>query len=237
MSDQKRMPLSGHLQELRYRLLATAVPWLILVGVGFTQAGRVLDFIRPDQGALVFLAPAEGFLTHLRIAAYLATGAALPLALYHAAAFAAPGLDRGERRLLILLLPVVTVLFAAGIVFGFVVIRPIALAFFLGFAGEGLEPMISVGRYLSFVAGVTLPVGLVFQMPVVMYLLARLGIVTGEGLRRNRAYALLAILVVAAVVTPPDVISQMLVALPMYGLYEISIWIARVVGRKAEGRP
>jgi len=226
------MPLSDHLRELRYRLLATAVPWLVLMGVAFTQADRVLNFIRPDHGALVFLAPAEGFLTHLRIAAYLATAAVLPLLLYHLAAFAAPGLEPGERRFLLGLLPVATVLFAAGVVFGFVVIRPIALTFFLGFAGEGLEPMISVGRYLSFLAGVTVPVGLVFQMPVVTYLLARLGIVSGEGLRRNRAYALLAILIVAAVVTPPDVISQVLVAIPMYGLYELSIWIARLVSRR-----
>ncbi|MFO7246644.1 MAG: twin-arginine translocase subunit TatC [Thermaerobacter sp.] len=230
MPGEKRMPLSGHLRELRYRLLATAVPWLVLVGIGFTQAGRVLEWLRPQDGTLVFLAPAEAFLTYLRIAAYLATAAVLPLALYHAAAFAAPGLEPGERRLMFLLLPAAVVLFAAGVAFGFTVVRPIALAFFLGFAGEGLEPMISVGRYLSFVAGTTLPVGLVFQTPVVIYLLARLGIVSGEGLRRSRPYALLIILVVAAVVTPPDVISQVLVAVPMYALYELSIWIARAVG-------
>ncbi|HEX6989106.1 MAG TPA: twin-arginine translocase subunit TatC [Bacillota bacterium] len=235
MADQKWMPLSEHLQELRYRLLATAVPWIILVGIAFTQADAVLGYVRPEQGALVFLAPAEGFLTYLRVAVYLATAATVPLALYHAAAFVAPGLERGERRLLFGMLPVAALLFAAGVAFGFTVIRPIALTFFLGFAGEGLEPMISVGRYLSFIAGVTVPVGIVFQLPVVMYVLARLGIVSGDGLRRNRAYALLAILVVAAVVTPPDVVSQLLVAAPMYGLYEVSIWVAHWAGRGTAG--
>src|SRR5690606_23811911 len=125
------MPLSGHLRELRYRLLATAVPWLVLVGIGFTQAGRGLEWLRPRARALVFRARDEAFLTYLRGPAYLAAAAVLPLALCHAAACAAPGLEPGERRLMFLLLPAAVVLFAAGVAFGFTVVRPIALAFFL----------------------------------------------------------------------------------------------------------
>ena len=231
MADEKWMPLTEHLEELRYRLLAAGIPWLLLVGVAFTQAGVLLDLIQPPKGTLVILAPAEGFLTHLRIAVYVGTAAAVPFFAYHALAFVMPGLEPGERRLLMTLVPVAVVLFAAGVAFGFAAVLPFALRFFLGFAGEGLEPMISVGRYVSFVAGVTLPFGLVFQLPVVIYALARVGLITGDGLRRNRRYAVLAILTVAAVLTPPDVVSQILMAIPMYGLYEVSIWVAAAAGR------
>lgn len=231
MADEKWMPLTEHLEELRRRLLAAGIPWLLLVGAAFTQAGKLLELIQPPTGALVILAPAEGFLTHLRIAVYAGTAAAVPFFAYHALAFAAPGLEPGERRLLMALVPVVAVLFAAGVAFGFVVVLPFALRFFLGFTGEGLQPMIAVGRYVSFVAGVTLPFGLVFQLPVVVHILARVGLITGDGLRRNRRYAVLVILTVAAVLTPPDVVSQLLMAIPMYGLYEVSIWVAAVAGR------
>lgn len=226
MADEKWMSLSEHLDELRRRLLAMLIPWVLLVVAGFLVAGAVLELLTRPVGRLVIVAPPEAFLTTLRLAVYLGTAVASPLILYQMIAFVSPGLTRPERRLLLALLPVAFALFLAGGAFGYVIVLPFVLRFFLGFLSASLEPMISIGRYLSFVAGVVVPFAAVFELPLVIYLLARLGLVTGEGMRRRRGYAFVAILAAAAVLTPPDAVSQAIMAGPVYLLYEISIWIA-----------
>ncbi|HEY8450599.1 MAG TPA: twin-arginine translocase subunit TatC [Bacillota bacterium] len=229
-----RMPLTEHLEELRRRLLIVLVPWVVLVGVAFTQADALLGLLARPAGTLVTLSPAEAFLTSLRLAAYVGTAAVSPLALYQAIAFVVPGLEPHERRLLLTVVPFAAVLFVGGVAFGYLLVLPLAWRFLLGFAPANITPMISLGRYLSFVAGLTLPFGVVFELPVVVFLLARLGIVSAAFLRAQRKYALLLILVVAAVLTPPDVISQLLMAAPLYVLYEVSIWIARWAAPRGE---
>lgn len=234
MRDQRWMPFMGHLEELRRRIIITAIPWLILVMAGLWWAEPVLQFLIRPVGTLVILAPAEGFLTTLRLAVYIGTVAASPIMLYQAISFVSPGLTPTERRLVLRILPFVVLLFAGGVVFGFVIILPLTLRFFIGFLPAGIEPMISLGRYLSFVAGVTLPFGIAFQMPVAIFLLAKLGLITAAWLRAQRKYALLVILVIAAVLTPPDVVSQLLMAAPMLILYEISILIAQWSGGESD---
>lgn len=224
------MPFTGHLEELRRRLLIVLVPWLVLVVAGLWAAQPVLQFLTRPVGTLVVLAPAEGFLTTLRLAVYIGTAAVAPLALYQLVAFVAPGLEPHEYRLAVKLVPIAALLFAGGLVFGFVLIVPLTLNFFLNFLPAGIEPMISLGRYLSFVAGATIPFGIVFQLPVIVFMLAKLDIVTASWLRAQRKYSILVILIIAAVLTPPDVLSQLLMAAPMIILYEVSIIIAHWSG-------
>lgn len=228
---RRLMSLTDHLQELRARLIAVLIPWLLLVLAGFFLAEKWMGVLLEPLDHVVVLSPTEGFFTALRLSVYLGTAVATPLILYHGIAFITPGLKRHERRLLLVLLPVALLLFVAGVAVGYGLVLPLALNFFLNFVADGIEPMISLSRYISFVIGLVLPFGIVFEMPVAVFALARLGVIGSAGMRRNRKYVWLVLLILAAVLTPPDVLSQILLFLPMAVLYELSIWIAHLAGR------
>lgn len=236
MSRERRaMPAVEHLEELRWRLIGTLVPWALLTALAFAYADEVLAWLSRPVGILYVTSPAEAFFTQLRVALYLGAALAFPFAVYHAIAFASPGLTRDERRLVLAALPAVALLFAGGVAFGYVAALPILLRFFLSFTSPALQPLITLGSYLSFVVGVVMPFGVAFQLPLLVWLLARLGLVTAERLRRSRRYAVVAILVLAGVVTPPDVVSQLLLAGPMLLLYEAGVLLAGLAGRQGDG--
>ncbi|HBK54582.1 MAG TPA: twin-arginine translocase subunit TatC, partial [Syntrophomonas wolfei] len=143
--------------------------------------------------------------------------------------FFKPALYPGERKYVYILLPVSVLLFSTGILFSYFGILPLVLKFFIYMQGPSLENMFTVERYVSFVTAFTIPFGLVFELPVVVFFLAKFGIIKAETLSKNRKYALLAIVVIAAALTPgPDPISQMLMAGPVYFLYEVSIIVAKM---------
>jgi sec-independent protein translocase protein TatC len=150
--------------------------------------------------------------------------------------FVVPGLLAKERRILSVGLPLSLLLFVVGIVFAYQVILPLAYKFFLGFSSDSLEPMISIGNYVAFVFRLVLPFGLVFQLPLFVLILTSIGVLSPAFLVRSRKYMILVIVIVAAVLTPPDVISQTLMALPMLILYEVSIVLARLVVRKKQAQ-
>lgn len=162
---------------------------------------------------------------------------ALPAILGAGWYFVAPGLRRGERRLLVALLPMALALFGLGVMFAYFTIFRYGLFLLLGLGGEILTPFISIDSYLSFALALLLPFGLVFQMPLVVFWLAKRGLLVPETLKRRRKYALLAVTAVAAVITPTvDILSQLVTALPMYLLYELSTLVATVVSRRAADR-
>lgn len=224
--------LLEHLEELRWRLIWIIVALVIGTGVGWGFSGQILGHMIRPIGEAVFLAPGEAFYTHLRLAFMVGVVLAFPMLIYQIGAFIWPALHRHERKHVLIFLPFALILFIGGVVFSYFVMMPLVFRFFLGFESEQLTAAISVSSHVSFVIGLILPAGLVFQLPVFSLLLARLGIITPEFLKRWRKIALFFVFVLAAFITPPDVISQIILAGPLLALYELSILVARL-GQKA----
>ncbi|NLL43296.1 MAG: twin-arginine translocase subunit TatC [Firmicutes bacterium] len=233
---EEGLTLVEHLAELRSRIIICILTLIAGVLVGFYFSGPIVKFLMRLPGELVYLYPGEAFMMHLTVA--LAVGIILgsPIVLYQVIRFIVPGLLERERRLLYLGLPLSAVLFVVGVSFAYQVILPLAYKFFLGFGTESLEPMISIGNYISFVLRLVLPFGLVFQLPLIVLLLTGTGILRPETLVHYRKYMILMIFIAAAVLTPPDIISQSLMALPMVLLYELSIILAKVVVRRKQAQ-
>ncbi|MBI2873462.1 MAG: twin-arginine translocase subunit TatC [Firmicutes bacterium] len=225
------MSLFGHLEELRKRIIVILIGIVAVALVSFGYADDILAFVTAPAGKLIFTAPAEAFMTQLKLSLMVALFLTSPLILHQTAVFVWPGLRGPERRLLTTVFFFAPFLFAAGVTFGFVVALPVTYNFFIRFAAADLQPMITVANYLSFLISLTVPFGLVFQLPMVSWGLTRAGIIEPGLLRRQRRFALLIIAVVAAAITPPDVFSQLVMGLPLWILYEISIVVSTVAAR------
>lgn len=229
------MTLVDHLAELRRRIIVVIIALFAGFLVGFYYSKPIVEFFLRLPGQLVYLYPGEAFFVHLTVAAIVGVVLSFPVVLYQILRFILPGLQDKEIRVLYLGLPFAMVMFVVGVVFAYQVILPLAYAFFMGFGTETLEPLISVGNYVSFVLGLVLPFGLVFQLPLVVLLLTGVGILNPRFLIKNRKYVILVIFVVAAILTPPDIISQFLMAVPMLLLYEVSIFLSRLMFRRRNG--
>jgi sec-independent protein translocase protein TatC len=230
------MTIVEHLEELRRRLLLAFAALGVGGVLGFAFVDRVLDFLIRVMGVdrVVFFAPAEALFIRLKIALFLGVFIGLPVILYQLWAFIAVGLTQRERRVAMMLIPPSLVLFLLGAGFGLLVILPIGIRVLLSYQTATLQPLLAIGPVLSFVMAFALAFGFVFQVPIVVVFLARMGIVSPQTLAGTRRYAIVAIVVLAAVLTPgTDVVSQMLMAVPTYILYEISIWVARLVAPKS----
>jgi sec-independent protein translocase protein TatC len=232
------MTIVEHLEELRRRLLLAFAALGAGTAVGFLFVDHVLNYLIHMIGVerLVFLAPAEAFLIRLRIALFTGVFVGLPVILYQLWAFVAVGLTRAERRTVMLLLPPSLVLFAGGAAFGLFVIMPLGLRILLSYQTEALQPLLAVGPTLSFVMLFIIAFGFVFQVPIIVLLLARFGVVSPETLVATRRYAIALIVVVSAVLTPPDPLTLFLMGIPMYALYEVSVWLARLIAPKPHAR-
>lgn len=228
--DDRPMTIVEHLEELRKRLLYSLAAFGVATSAGYLFVERILAAVLRPVGQVVFLAPTEAFFVRLKVAALAGVFLSLPVMLYQLWRFVSVGLTPTERRYSLSLVPAALALFVSGAAFAFLVILPIGVRFLLSYQTPDLVPMISVQAYTSFVTAFVLAFGLLFQLPVVILFLARLGVVTPASLAAGRKYALLAIVTASAVLTPGgDVVSQMLMAVPTYILYEVSIWVARLV--------
>ncbi len=238
--DEKKLPLTTHLQELRKRLILS----FIAVGGGFALcyafAEKIFDILAapllkmmPTGGSLIFTSVAEAFFTYMKVAFISGLILASPFVLYQIWAFVAPGLYRHEKKYVVPFVLAGSFFFAIGILFAYTIALPIGFKFLLGFATDFIKPLPSMKEYLSFSIKFLLAFGLVFEFPVVLVLLARIGVVDAKTLARQRKYAILLIFVFAAILTPPDIISQLIVALPMIGLYELSILLSKLFGKKS----
>lgn len=226
------MTIVEHLEELRRRLLIAFAALGVGAAIGFAFVDRVLDLlIRQLQVPhVVFFAPAEALFIRIKIALLLGVFIGLPVILYQLWAFVAVGLTGAERRAVRGLLPPSLVLFALGAAFGVFVIMPVGVRVLLGYQTEKVQPMLAVGPALSFLMAFMLAFGFIFQLPIAVVFLVRMGLVSPATLAAGRRYAIVGIAVLSAVLTPgTDVVSQMLMAVPTYALYELSIWLARLV--------
>jgi sec-independent protein translocase protein TatC len=234
-----KMPFTQHLEELRRRLIIC----FIAVGVGFLIcyffAKQIFEIIMrplikvmPPGEKLIFTALPEAFITYLKVALLAGIGLASPVIIYQFWRFLAPGLYNRERRALLPIVLFSTVFFVGGALFGYFVVFPFGFKFFIGFASGSIRALPSIREYLKFATTLLFAFGLVFELPLFAFFLARLGLVTAEKLRSKQKYAILIIFIVAAILTPPDVVTQLMMAGPLLLLYELSIWVAKAFGRK-----
>ncbi len=239
--DEFRMPLMEHLRELRTRLIYCMVAAGIGCIVAFTFVEPIWDFlVAPMQDALVatgrgsmaITEPMEGFVTQLKVAAVAGMGAAAPVIFFQIWRFVAPGLYPKEQRFVIPLAFCSTLLFTAGLVFGYTVIFRYAFPFFLEITPEDTTAMLSINSYLAIATKLLLAFGTSFQLPVIIFVLARVGLLDHLDLIHGFRYSVVAIFVIAAIITPPDVLSQALMAGPLIILYGIGIGVAWLFSTK-----
>ena len=237
--DESKAPLLDHLIELRRRLL-WSVTALGIAFVGCLYVARpifaflVQPLLRAGQGKIIYTDIFEAFFVELKVALFAALMIAFPVLATQVWRFVAPGLYAQEKRAFLPFLLMTPILFTAGAAMAYYVAMPIALTYLLGYSGNvgGIEQeaLPGVGNYLSFVTKFIFGFGVAFLLPVVLMLLERAGIVTRDQLKKGRRYAIVAIVAVAAVLTPPDILSQVLLAVPLYLLYEfaiIAIWFTQ----------
>ena len=229
----ERMTLVQHLEEFRRRLIWVALAMGVATVVAWSYAPLFFEYLIQPVGRVVYLDVSEGFFVRLRLAAYMGAMFSFPVLLYHVLAFVLPALGRGERRSVLLLLPVFLTLFLVGLGFAWFIFFPFTVRFFLGFVQNGTaEPLLSADRYISFVLGFVVPFGLVFELPLITAVLSGLGLVSPRFLTRRRKYAVLIIAVLAMILTPPDVVSMIAMGLPMVVLYEFGIILAKLAWRR-----
>jgi len=238
MAAKKKVDLEmsffDHLEELRKRLIILSVVIFAAMIVCFTFVEQILDIItRPAEHLeLIYTTPAEAFMSQLRLSFIAAVMLTLPFTIYQVLAFILPALRETEKKAIIPLVITMCLLFALGILFGYYVVFPFALFFFLGFATEGLMPLFTISAYISFVFSFLVAFGIVFQVPLVFWFLGRLSLISSSFLKKNRKYAILVTAVLSATITPPDIFSQILMIGPMIVLYEIGLLLVRAAEKK-----
>ena len=240
VSPDGSMSLSGHLRELRNRILICVILLVVVFGICLSFAPRLVTLLT-DMGrrydyVYVYIAPQELFLVYMNVALVGAVVVCFPVLAYQVYAFCSPGLSGKERGYISGALIAGGLCFLVGVAFAYFISLPFMLRFLIQFTGEvDVAASISIQQYVSFLLTVFVIFGLVFELPVVSVLLTGLGLVKAEWLVKGRKVMIVIIFVLAAIITPPDIVSQIMVAVPMLGLYEISIALSRVVGRARKG--
>jgi sec-independent protein translocase protein TatC len=236
----EKMPLTSHLEELRKRLIRI----LIAVGLGFgacyllkDQLFRIITKplfdVLPEKSFMIFTGLTEAFFIYMMIAFFASLVITSPYLLYQIWKFISPGLYKSEKKYVLPFVLISTVLFVGGVLFGYFLALPPAFRFFVTFTSDALKPMIAFREYLSLALKFLLAFGLSFELPVFIFFATKIGLVNAQTLRKQRRYAILIIFIAAAVLTPsPDAFSQILMAVPLLLLYELSIFVSKFAGRK-----
>ncbi|MGB1562113.1 MAG: twin-arginine translocase subunit TatC [Sinimarinibacterium flocculans] len=233
---QQEQPLIAHLLELRDRLLKIVwgvllvfLPLMAFAKDIYAWLAQPLLRMLPEGTSMIATEVASPFFTPIKLAALVAFVLAMPWVLYQVWAFVAPGLYKNERRLVVPLLASSTLLFYAGIAFAYFLVLPTVFKFIIGIAPEGVAVMTDIAKYLDFVLALFLAFGFAFETPVALVLMVKTGFVTPAKLGEMREYVLVGAFVVGAIFTPPDIVSQIMLAVPVYLLYELGIVAARIL--------
>ena len=229
--------VTEHLEELRKRVIFSLLALMFATAVSVPFSPVVLKFLKyPSGGAigrLVFFGPEEAFLIYMRISISAGLVIALPVMLFQLWAFLSPAIDERFKKHAFFFVFFSFLVFLLGCSFSYFILLPAALKFLLNIGRNDLEPVISATRYISFVTGLILACGIVFEMPVVSFFLTRIGIINAGILRRKFLYAVIVIMIAAAVITPTgDAFNMLMLALPMLALYEVSVWVSFFSGKR-----
>jgi sec-independent protein translocase protein TatC len=229
MSDTG-MSLVDHLDELRSKLLIS-IAALIVFSIGsYLFVDEIMKILTDPVGKeLVYLTPPEAFFTQIKVSLFTGFLLALPIIFFQIWSFILPALKNDEKKYLLILVPLSYIFFIVGSAFGLFLVIPFGMKFFLGFTSANLEAMFSLSKYISFIISILIPFGLVFELPLLITLLVKLGIISSNFLTTNRKYVIVAIFLFAAILTPPDIISQAMMAIPLILLYEGSVIIAKII--------
>ena len=244
MGSETKTPLTGHLTELRDRLIHSS----IAVGIGFVVAycfkEKIFAFLTAplvtamgENSKMIFTGLPEAFFTYLKVALLAGVVVATPVLFYQFWMFISPGLYKKEKKFILPVVFLSLFFFLLGSSFGYFVVFPYGFQFFLGFSNESIQAMPSMKEYLGFAAKMLLAFGFVFELPLVITFMARMGLVSVDFLKKNRKYAILIFFAGAALITPPDVITQTMMAIPLMILYEISIIGAKFFQKEKKEEP
>ncbi len=222
----REMPLTEHLEELRRRLILCLLALAAGTALAWSWSGEFLSWLARPVGGLVFLTPTEAFFTRLKTAIYGGFLLTLPILLHQAWGFTAVAMGRGLKRALGSIVPASYVLFLFGVALSVFVVVPAAMRFLVAYGSADIRPMLTVSAYLEFITTLSLAFGAVFQIPLVLILLQKAGIVTREGLASRRRYVILGAFILGGALTPgPDIFSQVCLSIPVVILFEIALLV------------
>jgi sec-independent protein translocase protein TatC len=238
--DDTPLPITEHLAELRRRLFRVVLTWIIGAGASYSYAPEIFAYLLepavaalgPEGSTLQAIAPTEIFFTYLKCALLAGFMIALPVVFWQIWAFIAPGLYANERRVIVPFVAASTILFCGGSFFGYSAVFPVIFQFFTNFDSDFVKSVWTLKEVFALTTRLFLAFGVAFELPIFVFFLALSGLVTAKQLLKGTPYAVLAVFVFAAILTPPDVISQIFLALPMIGLYLLGVGVAWLFGRK-----
>lgn len=236
--SQKNQALIEHLVELRIRIVNSLYGLIVATGLAYSQHEKIFDFIRHpvqkylfNQG-LVYTGPLDKFMAHIKISIVFGLLLSCPFWLYQVWKFVAPGLYQKERKYMFGFISIGAFLFISGAAFAYYVVLPMAFEFLFNFAGDTDKPMITIDHYLSFFSQMCLMFGVSFELPLIMTLLGMMGIISQKFLREKRRYAIMILAVACAIITPPDLMSMILMLVPMLALYEVGVFFVGLFEKK-----
>jgi len=239
MSEQNQMSLWEHIFELRKRVIYVLILFLVSVAAGFYFAPAVINYLKLQEVAQsvdwVVINLTDAFKVYIQFAMSLGIVITFPFALYQIWAFISPGLTPKERKVTLAYIPGGILLFLVGLSFGYFWLFPFVVKFMMGISQQlNAQELYGMKEYFSFLFSLILPFGFLFQMPLLMFFFTRLGLLNPYLLRKIRKYAYFILFVIAAIITPPDILSHLFVTFPLILLYEISIWLSSIAFRKVQ---
>ncbi len=241
MSHDK-MPFTEHLEELRRRLIISAIAIFVGFLICFAFKEKIFQLLMipwidalPEghENPLIYTAPHEAFFTYIKVSLIAGIGVACPVIFFQMWRFIAPGLYENERKYIFPTVFFSSFFFLAGGLFGYFFVFPVGFRFFASFASDMIPPMVSTREFLSFSTRLLLGFGIAFELPVIAFFMGKLGLITSQFLKRQRKFAILGLFFLSALLTPPDVVSQFMMAGPLLLLYEMSVWIVHFFGKKS----
>lgn len=225
------LPFWGHLDELRSRLIKSAFAVAVAACLFYSFVDEVLAFLIRPVGKVIFTSPADAFVARFMLTIWGGIIIALPVIIYQIWQFVSVALKDNEKKYVRFFAPFSFLLFVVGSLFGYWVMIPMGMKFLLSFSTDYIVPMITIQNYISFVTTLVLAFGMAFQLPLILMFLAKIGIVTPAFLIQKRKHAIILILIASALITPPDAVSQIIMALPLLVLYELGIIVSKLICR------